>query len=686
MDEKPLNSHLEPAGAMPATDVQLRVPEALDALVLVCDSAGRIIAVDRASECIVGCASAELRGRLCWDALVAPLSRAHFSSENEQTIRQVYLAAVAQNIPAAWSGQLRLRDCRTGWFEFSVTPLAIQGEPTRYLTVLRDLSDRQAGSNELARARESAENANRDLATANRYLQETGSLAQELAERAASLSAAKSEFLSNMTHEIRTPLNGITGMLDLALMGELLPEQRECLQLARSSAGALLELANDVLDYARYEAGKLALNLCPFSLRSLLQKVLGPWAERAATKRLPLEWTVDSGVPDQVTGDAGRLGQVLARLAGNAIKFTPSGKIAVHVRVASRSQSATELEFTVADTGIGIPRHQQRLIFQPFAQADGSTTREYGGAGLGLAIASALVELMGGRIWLESQPGRGSTFHFTVLLDSSAKLPNTAPLPASTRRRRILVAEDNIVNQRLAARLLEKEGYSVEVAASGTQALEWLEKAHFDLVLMDLQMPELDGWQTAIQIRRKERGSGNRLPIVAVTAQASEQDRQRSFEAGMDGYVTKPVRVPELMSMIQSVVPGGFTMNADPQRPGSSVEEQLHHLDEALALSRVGGDFDLLREVVELFMNDYPQSLDKIRTAVAAHDPGGLEHHAHSLKGSVSTFGAQEAFEAALALERKGRSGDLTGAEESVSKLEAALTALRPELEALQAR
>lgn len=528
--------------------------------------------------------------------------------------------------------------------------------------------------------------ANRDLAAANCYLEETGSLAHELAERVAALSAAKSEFLSNMTHEIRTPLNGITGMLDLALLGELQPEQREYLELARSSADTLLELANDVLDYARYEAGKLALSVGPFSLRSLLQQVLGPLAERAATKHLPLEWSVDSAVPDRWIGDADRLGQVLARLAGNAIKFTRAGKIAVSVSATSRGQSSVELQFTVADTGIGIPREKQRIIFQPFAQADGSTTREFGGAGLGLSIASVLVELMGGRIWVESQPGDGSKFHFTAALDSPRSAPHAIPPEPEIHRKRILVAEDNVVNQRLATRLLQKEGYHVEVAASGRQALEMLERAHYDLVLMDIQMPELDGWQTTVQIRRKERGSGHRLPIVAITAQASDQDRQRCFEAGMDAYVTKPVRVPELMSMIQSVVPGGSTMNADPQRPGSSVEEQLHHLDEALALSRVGGDFDLLREVVELFLNDYPQALDKIRGAVASRDPSGVEHHAHSLKGSVSTFGAREAFEAALALERKGRSGDLTNAEEGLGKLEYALTALRPELEALQTR
>ncbi len=750
--------------------------EALDALVLVTDSEGRIVGTNRGFERVTGYAGADLRGHLWWEVLTPPeareLSRTRFEAQvaaaaasivehqwiaKSGEIRHVSCsyAVLAGEGPSApyviatgfdvtsrykservrvrleerfrlvWEGShepmclarpdgvileanpafalmagrqhaslagTRLSDLNIAanadgssrWIEVSKTALETPGQPDQFLSIFRDINERQGSAEELARARESAESASRDLIAANRYLEETGSLAHEMAERATSLAEAKSEFLANMTHEIRTPLNGIMGMLDLAMLGELAAEQREYLHLARSSADTLLNLVDDVLKYARYEAGKLALNPSEFSLRSLLQQVLGPLAERAAAKHLPLEWSVDASVPELLHGDAERLGQVLTRLIGNAIKFTPAGKVAVQVRATARSQSNAEVHFVVADTGIGVAKEKRRVIFQPFAQADGSTTREYGGAGLGLPIASALVELMGGRIWLESKPGEGSEFHFTVTLDVPRR--SSTPADAEKHQRRVLVAEDNIVNQRLATRLLEKEGYSVEVAASGRQALELLERNHFDLVLMDIQMPELDGWQTTAQIRKNERGSLRRLPIVAITAQASESDRRRCFEAGMDAYITKPVRVPELMNVIHSVVPGGSLMNTDPQRQGSSVEEQLRQLDEAVALSRVGGDFDLLREVVELFLNDYPQALEKIRTAVAAHDPTGVEHHAHSLKGSVSTFGAKRAFDAALALERKGRSGDLTNVEEGFSNLECALGALRPELEEIQTR
>jgi PAS domain S-box-containing protein len=579
--------------------------------------------------------------------------------------------------------QLHFAGGRSGWFEVSGTRLDGRDQAACCLIVFEDVTERKIGAQELARAKETIEIVSRDLVDANRYLAETGSLAHEMAERAAALNVAKSEFLSNMTHEFRTPLNGITGMVELAMLDDLEPEQREYLQLAKTSADALLGLVSDVLDYSRYEAGKLALDPSEFSLRSLLQHVLGPLSERAAAKHLPLEWSVAAEVPDQLLGDSARLAQVIGNLTGNAIKFTSSGRVAVNVRATSLHSPSVELHFTVSDTGVGIAREKQRMIFQPFAQADGSTTRKYGGAGLGLSIASVLVELMGGQISLESQPGKGSTFHFTAVMESLE--PVTAPQKTWKHRTRILVAEDNIVNQRLATRLLEHEGYLVEVADNGRQALEMLDHSHFDVVLMDIQMPELDGLQATAQIRKKERGSLQRLPVVAITAQTSQADRQQCFEAGMDAYVTKPVRVPELMSTIESVVPGGSLMDDDKQQR-ASVEEQLHQLDESLALSRVGGDFDLLREVVELFLSDYPQSLEKIRAAVEARDPSELEHHAHSLKGSVSTFGAKEAFEAALELEKKGRSGDLSDAEDGLYKLEYALQAIRPQLEAIQNR
>jgi len=293
---------------------------------------------------------------------------------------------------------------------------------------------------------------------------------------------------------------------------------------------------------------------------------------------------------------------------------------------------------------------------------------------------------------VESQPGQGATFYFTVTMSLAGvkavhRSARWADVPRQGDKRimRILLAEDNTVNQRLATDVLEREGHHVQVAGSGREAIAMLQREEFDLVLMDIQMPELDGLQATAHIRQMEHISGKRLPIVAMTAQTGEFDRQRCLKAGMDAYVSKPIRVSELMNLIESVVPGGCSMESKTDEK-SVVEEQFAHLDEALALSRVGGDIELLREVVGLFLDDYPRALEKIRTAVAANDASGVEHNAHSLKGSVSTFGAKDVFEAALALEKLGRSGNLSGAQDGLRTLESALQDLRPDLEGLQAR
>ena len=639
------------------------------------DRAGAIREANQAFARMVGKPAAALEG-----TSIAGL----FGSEPERKL-QAFYASPGERAGSSIVFSLPTGERRASFYEMVTSPLEVTGPAAQFLSVIRDVSEREAYAQELARTRKMVAGTSQDLMAANQYLQETGTLARELAEDAAALKKAKSDFLSNMTHEIRTPLNGILGMLELAGYDAAGPEQSEYLDLAKQSANALLSLADDVLDYARYEAGKLRLATGEFSLETLLQQALGPLSERAAAKHVPLDWSLEGEVPGVLIGDAERLAGVLTKLVSNAIKFTADGQISVRARAVSVRPWSVELYFTVADTGIGIAPEKQGAVFQPFTQADGSTTRPYQGAGLGLAIASILVELMGGRIWLESAPGRGSKFHFTAMVErpSLAKAPHWRA--GGKNKQRILVAEDNIVNQRLASRLLEREGHQVEIAVSGRQALEWLERKRFDLVLMDLQMPEMDGLEAALEIRRRERGSGKRIPIVAITAQASELDRQRCFEAGMDAYVTKPVRVAELMSMIESVIPGGSLMNIDADGRGV-MEQQLLQLDESVALSRVGGDRGLLREVVELFLDDYPSVLEKIRAAVSTQDASALEHHAHSLKGSVSTFGAKGAFDAALVLERKGRSGDLSGIEEGLGQLESALGTLRPELETLQTR
>lgn len=649
------------------------------------DSSGMIVKVNAAFARLLETGQTSLEG-MSVTGLFVP--------EDREALREFHRARFASEVKEhVFERELHFLQGRSGIFENSTTRVDVPGQPPQMLYILRDVTEQKRNAEELARARDAAEAANRELVAANRNLEETGRLAREMADRAEALSAAKSDFLANMTHEVRTPLNGILGMTGLALETQLGSDQREYLELVKSSAEALLNLVNDVLDFSKYEVGKLRLDCVEFSLRKMVRDVLRPLALRASASELAFESVIQDQVPDRLIGDPLRISQVLRNLAGNAIKFTNRGKVSVNVRVESAEGSQATLCFSVADTGIGVPSEKHLLIFEPFTQADGSTTRKYGGTGLGLSICSGLVQLMNGRIWVESEPGVGSTFRFTVPLElpASEQATVTEVPPSVKRKLRVLVAEDNSVNQRLAARLLEREGHEVTIAGSGQEALLEFEQRHvagtqFDLILMDVQMPLVDGLQATGRIREMERGSGRRVPIVAMTAQTAESDRLRCLESGMDAYIAKPVRVPELMRMIESVVPGGSIMNANVESEAASVETQLHQLDESLALSRVGGDVDLLKEVAELFLDDYPLTLEKIKSAVAGRDATALEQHAHSLKGSVSTFGANRAFEAAYTLEKQGRSGDLAGAQEGLLQLEKALEALRPELVLLQTK
>ena len=400
--------------------------------------------------------------------------------------------------------------------------------------------------------------------------------AKQAAEQA---SRAKSDFLANMSHEIRTPMNGIVGMTELALNTPLTEVQREYLDIVRESAESLLVIINDILDFSKIEAGKLHIDAVTFSLRTVIEETLKPLAFRAQQKRLDLQVDVRPDVPDGLVGDPLRMRQVLVNLVGNAIKFTDAGRVTIAVECTSVDGESVSLHIRVVDTGVGIEASKQAEIFKAFTQADGSTTRRFGGTGLGLTISAQLVSLMGGRMWVDSEVQKGSCFHVLLTLPRSVRRAPPMPAPveadravaASTsdqgdlaavrvtdvsgsRPLRVLIAEDNVVNQKLVAQILGRRGHQTVVVGTGREAADEVARGGYDLVLMDLQMPGMDGLEATAAIRARERGTGVRVPIIALTAHAMEGDRQRCIDAEMDGYVAKPIKAAELYDVIDRVL------------------------------------------------------------------------------------------------------------------------------------
>ena len=682
-----------------------------------------------------------------------------------------------------------------------------------FLAVSKDLTERKTYEQELIRARESAEDASR----------------------------AKSEFMANVSHEIRTPLNAILGMTELVLGTSLNADQRDYVTAVQDAGKTLLSLMNDVLDFSRLEARKLELYTINFPLRETLADVLRTFGLRAYQKGLELILQTGPDVPEMVSADVVRLRQILTNLLGNAIKFTEHGEITLRAFVDLHRQESTIIHFAVADSGIGVPPNKLALLFDPFTQADSSTHRKYGGTGLGLAISKELVELMGGQMWAESAPGRGSTFHFimpvhgrtkpvvapsaqdklagaaalivddnrtqrdtlaellarcgmktesvasgkaaiasledaakagrapaVLLLDAqmpdmdgfavaervrAISFPPGVPRPkmvlmtvpgmtdteprraelgiatavskpiresalfealtralqptsgsgshrlalgahakasggaAEHRPLRILLIEDNAVNQLVTRRLLEREGHTVTVADNGLRGLEAVSREPFDAILMDVQMPDMDGIETTRAIRSRERSGHRRVPIIAFTAHAMKEDRDRCLAAGMDAYLAKPVETAAMLEALEKVAGSARSPAADVAPPVASAAvspaAQAADPPQIATIRRiVGGDDKLLHEVVQVFLEDSPAKLSALSVALAAQDANSVALAAHGLKGSAAALGARGATDASAHLEALARARNLAEADIAAAHVKEEFAALRESLAA----